>query len=193
VNLTFEPIVDRRVTLYVPLFGELPDSISLAGPPEIMPPAASVMGPASRVEEVDSVRLIPINLATVTGPDTLRQAVDTTGFEALDFLTEEASVVLPIEATQNREFPDRMLSLPRMASDPQLQARPAVVTVIVSGAGSLLERLDPGAVRAGIPATAATLPPGEEERVLVFVDGVPPPLRYRVVPESVLLRRPVGQ
>jgi YbbR domain-containing protein len=193
VNLTFEEIVDRRVALYVPLYGELPDSISLAGPPEIMPPAASVMGAASRVEEVDSIRLIPINLATVTGPDTLHQLVDTAGFEGLDFLTEEASVVLPIEATELREFSDRGLELPRMASDPQLQARPAVVTVVVFGAGSLLERLDPGAVRAVIPATAATLPPGEEERVLVFVDGVPPPLRYRVVPESVLLRRPVGQ
>jgi hypothetical protein len=129
----------------------------------------------------------------VTGPDTLHQLVDTAGFEGVDFLTEEASVVLPIEATQLMEFSDQALELPRMASDPQLQARPAVVTVVVSGAGSLLERLDPEAIRAVIPATAATLPPGEEERVLVFVDGVPPPLRYRVVPESVLLRRPVGQ
>jgi YbbR domain-containing protein len=193
VSLRFEEVLNRRVALYAPLYGELPDSISLAGPPEVDPVWADVMGPASRLEEVDSVRLVPINLATVTGPDTIRQPVDTAGFEGVDFITDEASVVLPIEATEEREFRELTLALPTMASDPQLQARPAVVTVVVSGAGSLLGQLNPGSIRAGIPATAATLPPGEEERILVSVVGVPPPLKYRVEPESVLLRRPVGR
>ncbi|MGD2122975.1 MAG: hypothetical protein PVJ76_14575 [Gemmatimonadota bacterium] len=193
VSLVFEEVVTRRVALYAPLYGELPDSISLAGSPEIIPVAADLMGAASRLQEVDSVRLVPINLATVAGLDTIRQPVDTAGFEGVDFITDEASVVLPIEATEEREFPELPLSLPRMASDPQLQARPAVVTVVVSGAGSLLGQLNPEAIRAVIPATAATLPPGEEERILVSVDGVPPPLTYRVEPESVLLRRPVGR
>ncbi len=193
VNLTFERIEDRRVALYAPLVGDLPDSISLAGPPELIPPTALVIGRLSRLEGLDSLRLLPINLATVTGPDTIVQPVDTASYEGLQLLTEEASVILSIEATAESEFPDLALIIPTMASDPQLQTRPAVVTVVVSGARSLLESFDPSALTVRIPTTAATLPPGEEERVLPVVDGIPPLLRYRVVPESVLLRRPVGQ
>jgi hypothetical protein len=193
VMLTFERIEDRYVALSAPLFGDLPDSISLAGPPEIIPATALVIGTLSRLEGLDSLRLVPINLATVTGPDTIVQPVDTAAYGGLQPLTEEAAVVLPIETTEELEFPDLPLIPPTMASDPQLQVRPAVVTVVVSGAGSILESLDPTTLRVGIPATAATLSPGEEERVLPFVDGIPPLLRYRVVPESVLLRRPVGQ
>ncbi len=193
VNLNLERMGDRRVALSVALFGELPDTISLAGPPEIIPSTASVVGPVSRLEGIDSIRLVPIDLARVTGPDTIVQPVDSTGLEGLEILTAQASVVLPIEPTAEREFPDLRLSLPQMDSDPPLQARPAQVTVVVSGAGTLLESFDPRTMWVGIKASAANLLPGEEEMVLVSVDGVPAPLTYRVDPEWILLRRPVGR
>ena len=69
------------------------------------------------------------------------------------------------------------------------------MTVTLAGARSLVEGVDSADLRLTLPqGRVRTLSPGEEDRVLVGVEGVPPFVRVvRVDPGWVLLRRPAGQ
>ena len=193
VTLSFERIEERRIAFAAPLFGELPPGISLAGPPQITPPEARVFGAASRFERVDSLRLMPMDLSLVEGSGPFLLGVDTTGLQGLDIVPLEASVAIPTEPTAVREFPDQILILPHLDSDPQLQALPVSVTVVLSGPRSLVEGVDPEALTVTIPPLRASMAPGQEERVGVVVEGVPELVEYGVTPAWVRLRRPAGQ
>ena len=193
VTLSFERIEERRIAFRAPLFGELPPGISLAGPPQITPPEARVFGAASRFERVDSLRLMPMDLSLVEGSGPFLLGVDTTGLQGLDIVPLEASVAIPTEPTAVREFPDQILILPHLDSDPQLQALPVSVTVVLSGPRSLVEGVDPEALTVTIPPLRASMAPGQEERVGVVVEGVPELVEYGVTPAWVRLRRPAGQ
>jgi hypothetical protein len=83
--------------------------------------------------------------------------------------------------------------IPRLPSDPQLQVRPTTVSVVLIGARSLVEAVDPGALRVTVPTGLASLAPGREERVSVVLEGIPDFVVARTNPDWVLLRRPVGQ
>ncbi len=193
VTMTFEGIVERPKPFSAPLSGEPPQGISLAGPPVISPPLARVFGAASRIEGVDSLRLIPFDLSLLEGPGPYLLGVDTTGLQGLDIVPLEVSVEIPTEPTLAREFPGNALLLPTLDSEPQLQALPASVTVVLFGPRSLVEGVDAEDLSVTIPRGQSNLAPGQEERVVVVVEGVPEWVRYIVTPEWVRLRRPVGQ
>jgi len=193
VTLSFERIVERRIPFSVPLFGELPQGLSRAGPPVITEPSAVVYGPASRLERLDSLRLVPLDLSRLEESGPFLLEVDTAGLHELDVIPVQASVSIPTEPTIARELPDQRLQLPRMESDPQLQAQRSSVTVVLLGARSLVEAVDAGSLVVTIPTGRVNLAPGQEERVMVVVEGVPELVEARTRPELVLLRRPVGQ
>ena len=192
VTLRFERIEERRIPFSAPLSGELPRGTSQNGRPVIYPQVARVFGAASRFEGMDSVRLMPLDLSLVGGPEAFLLGVDTTGLQGLDIVPMEASVAIPTEPTAAREFPDEVLVLPSLDSDPQLQARPASVTIVLVGPRSLVDGMDPEALRVTIPTGQASLAPGQEERVSVVVEGVPEFVMYTVTPFWVRLRRPAG-
>jgi len=193
IALSFEAIEERQIPFSAPLFGELPQGISLAGPPEIEPPLARVFGAASRFEGVDSLPLIPFDLASMAGPEPILLGVDTTALEGLDIVPMGATVRIPTEPTIARDFPDLRLLLPPLGSDPQLQARPSTVTVVLIGARSLVEGVDPETLIVTIPTARSNLARGQEERVPVVVEGVPERVQYTVIPEWVRIGRPAGQ
>jgi YbbR domain-containing protein len=193
VTLSFERIEERLVPFAAPLFGTFSQGVSLAGAPEVDPPAARVFGAASRVGEIDSIRLVPLDLSRLEGLGPYLVGVDTTGLRGLDVLPMEASVSIPAEPTMAREFPDLPLLLPTLDSDPQLRARPATITVMLIGPQSLVEGVDPAALIVTVPTAQANLPPGQEERVPVVVEGVPELVNYTATPDWVRLGRPAGQ
>ncbi|MFH1766316.1 MAG: hypothetical protein ABIF09_19205 [Gemmatimonadota bacterium] len=193
VTMTFERIVERPKPFSAPLAGEPPQGMSLAGPPVITPSVARVFGAASRIEGVDSLRLLPFDLSLLEGPGPFLLGVDTTGLQGLNIVPLEVSVDIPTEPTLAREFPDRLLLLPTLDSDPQLQALPASVTVVIIGPRSLVEGVDPEDLTVTVPTGRASLAPGQEERVVVVVGGVPELVQYLVTPDWVRLRRPVGR
>jgi hypothetical protein len=193
VSLRFERIEQRPFPLAVSVFGELPAGLSLAGPPELDPDVAVVFGTASRFEGLDSLPLFPIDLAQVRGDEPLVGTVDTTGLQDLSVLPLQTTVRVPVEPTTAREFTDLPLVLPPLDSDPQLQVRPTSVTVVLVGAGSLVDSVTAESLEATVPLSRASLAPGEEERVVVVVEGVPDYVEARVTPGWVLLRRPVGR
>lgn len=192
VHLTFEEVEQRPIPLAARLTGQLPQGLSRSGQVVITPRETAVFGPASRLQAMDSVRLVPFDLSRVSGEGSHVVPVDTAGLEGLRFLNLEATLEVPVETTMAREFTDRPLVLPPPDSGPPLQARPASVRVVLVGARSLVENLDPETIIVSIPANQATLAPGEEVRVGVEVEGVPEFVDYRVTPDWVLLRRPAG-
>jgi hypothetical protein len=193
VTLSFEAIEQRDLFLSVPLSGELPPGISLAEPPGIQPDRARVLGPTSRFEGLDSLRLLSLDLALLDEPGPYLLSVDTAGLEGLTVHPLQVSVEVQTEPTTAREFPDLTLRLPRLSADPQLQARPASVTVVLVGARSLVENVDPEALTVTVPTARANLAPGQEVQEMVVVEGVPDLVEARVTPDWVFLRRPVGQ
>lgn len=193
VSLRFERIEERRIPFSAPVFGTPPLGLSLAGPPQITPPMATVFGPAGRFQGVDSISLVPLDLAQLSGAGPMVLSVDSTRLQGLDVLPLEASLEIPTEPTATRELTDQALVLPLLDSPPQLQTRPTSVTIVLEGAKSLVDAVDPATLTVTIPRGRATLAPGEEERLVVVVEGLPELVGYHVIPDWVLLRRPAGQ
>jgi YbbR domain-containing protein len=193
VRLTFEAIEQRPVRFSVPVHGQLPQGRSLAGPPEVTPELGAVFGRLSRVAGMDSIRLMPLDLSTVDTSGTVILSVDSAALAGLDVQPRDVSVFVPTEPTVARELTDMPVVPPRLDTDPQLQTRPVSVSVVLLGAQSLVEAVNPENLRVTIPMSRAGLAPGEEERIVVVVEGVPPLVEYRTTPEWVLLRRPAGQ
>ena len=193
VTLNFEAIQDRDIPFSVPLSGDLPQGLSRAGPPEITPSGAQVSGAASRFEGLDSLHLMPLDLSLVgggSGPFAL--GVDTTGLQGLTVVLREASVVIPTDSTRFREFVDLPVLLPALDSDPQLQAQPASVTVVLRGPRNLVDLVDPETLTVTVPTGRPGLAPGQEATVFVEVDGFPEFVET-TTQIRVLLRRPAGQ
>ena len=193
ISLSFETNLQQGIPFSPSIVGELPPGISLAGPPRAEPRAAEVYGPSSRVQALDSLRLLPIDLALVDGSGSLVSAVDTSGLGSLSVQPLQAMVTVPTEPTAAKEFQALPLILPVVDSDPQLQARQTSITVVLVGPRSLVEGVEIGDLRVTIPMNRAGLSPGQEERVVLVVEGVPEYVEARANPDWVLLRRPVGQ
>ncbi len=193
VRLQFEPIERKSVFLSAPFYGQLPDGNSLAGPPVITPSSVTLTGPASRLERVDSLSLIPTDLSLVGSPGPYTQPVDTVGFGDFIISSHEVTVEFHLEATAQREFLNLPVELPRLPADPQLQVRPDSVTVVLIGAPSLLDRVVAEDLRVTISPAQASLAPGEEGRVDVVVEGYPGLVTSSVPGGQVTLTRPVGR
>lgn len=193
VRVRLEQIQRRHIPFSAPFFGDLPQGLSLAAQPQITPSEAVIFGAASRFEGLDSLPLIPLDLARVEGEGPFVLQVDTTGLRDLNIAPMEASVTVPTEATAAREFSDLTIRLPILDTDPQLQARPASVTVVLLGARSLVEMVDLSDITVRIPTARTSLAPGQEVQVVPVVEGVPDLVEYRLTPEWVRLQRPVGR
>jgi YbbR domain-containing protein len=193
VSLAFEEIVQRPFPLAPAFFGEPPPGVSLAGPPRMEPEAVVVFGPGSRLQDLDTLAILPIDLSMAGSQERFRGVVDTTGLGGLNVHPPEVMVEVPTEPTFARELPEQAVELPELPSDPQLQVQPSEVKVVLVGARSLVDSVDPGALAVTIPSSRASLSPGQEERVLLVVEGVPELVEARVTPEWVSVRRPVGR
>lgn len=194
VNLSFEAIAVGAVPLRLRVQGELPAGLSLARAPAVDPALTRVSGPRSRVEELQAINLQPLDLSLVerTGPVTV--AVDTAGLSGLTFAPQQATVELVVEETVERVLLDVPLDLPPLPEDPQLQARPPAATVTLSGARSVVTEMDVSGIRVTFSrVVASALSPGEQARVSLSVEGLPPLVTARVEPDWILLRRPTGQ
>lgn len=193
VNLSFEPMAVGEVSLRPRLSGTLPQGLSLSRLAVVTPNLARVSGPRSRVESLETLSLSPLDLSQLQGSGDFVLPVDTTGLNGMAFSPQQGTVYVEVEETAERRILNVLLELPLLPEGPQLQARPTAATVIITGARSLVESVDPLLLRLSFSrVAAASLSPGEEERVSITVEGVPTLVEARVEPEWVLLRRPSG-
>ena len=194
VRLSFEPVEVGAFNLAFRSVGSLPEGHSLAGVPQVNPALVRVSGPASALAALDSVYLVSLDLSGLRESGVFTLAVDSTGLGEMAPFPQEASVEILIEETVERVFLEVPVELPMLASDPQLQARPATVTVTLVGARSLIEAVDPAGLSLVLPpGRASALSPGGEETVRPTVAGVSFLVDPQVTPEWVILRRPAGQ
>lgn len=193
VNLSFERMAVFEVALRPRVFGVLPQGLSMTQLPQVEPNIARVSGPRSRVAALETLSLLPVDLTQIRVSGTFTQPVDTAGIDGMAFSPQTAQVHIEVEETVERTIQGISLVLPVLANDPQLQARPDVATLILTGARTLVEGVDPTDLSVTLSRTAAaSLSPGEEIRISLSVEGVPSLVQVRLEPEWVLLRRPAG-
>ena len=193
VRLSFEPMDLAELPLAPRFLGVLPEGLSLAMPPAVVPEIARISGPASRLGGLDSLRLAALDLSGVTASRTFDQPIDTTGLMGMVLSPKQATLEIRVEETLERTFLELTVELPPLPEAPQLQARPATVTVVLTGARSLVQAVDSADLRVTLlPGGARTLAPGEEARVQLMVEGVPELLTARIDAGPVTLRRPAG-
>ncbi len=194
VRLSFEPREFAALGVSPRFTGSLPEDLALVAPPRVTPDLVRISGPASRLEEMDSLSLVPLDLSEVTGSGTFARPVDTTGLGAVVIAPEEAAVELTVEEVLERTIRGVKIRLPDLPADPQLQARPPEVDVILSGGRSLVQQMDSAALVVTLPQSGVrTLAPGEELRTELVVEGLPPYVEARTDPALVVLRRPAGR
>jgi YbbR domain-containing protein len=193
VRLIFEEIINRALVLVPQTEGTLPDSLSLAGPILVTPEIAVAKGPESRLEGMDSLLLIPLDLGQVQESGAYPQQGDTSGLGLTGLSPAEARIEIQVDSTRRREFPNLQYDVPTLPTGPQIQGSPATLTVTLVGARNLLAAVNPEDIRVKLPPEAlSSLLPGQEARVDLVVEGVPPFVKAEVTPGWVTLRRPTG-
>ena len=193
VRLSFERMEVKPVNLLFRSTGSLPPGLSLARVPEVSPGFVRVRVPASRLGELTVLGLMPLDLSGLRNSGSFDLLVDTAGLGGMALSSQRASVEIVLEETFSRSFPEVPIRLPILDDDPQLQARPATVTLELSGARSLVEDLDLSGIRLTVSQTVgAALVPGEEVRATLSIEGVPEVVQATLNPEWILLRRPTG-
>ncbi len=191
VRLDLEPV--ERVTLPVAsrLEGELPEGFAMAGPPATFPEGVRVSGPRSRVTELDSVPLVPIDLSAVSESGRVNVAVDTTVLAGLLVQPRSVELDIPLEDRIERVMSGIPIVLPPGLTEvAQLELRPPTASVIVTGARSSVDRADPTLFRLVVRIEPEDVPdPGSEAEFSVALEGLPPMVRGEPQQSVVTVRR----
>jgi hypothetical protein len=156
--------------------GTLPDHLAFAVPPRIEPAVVRVSGPRSRLEQVDSIALLPVALGSVNASGSLSVDVDPTGLDGLQVQPMSIQVDLRVEDRTERMVSGIPIVLPDgLGGNEALQLRPATGTVVLRGARSVVERADPTTFRFVVQVEAGALPgAGQEGEFPLALTGLPP-------------------
>lgn len=190
IALSFEPAITRLIPVAPRLQGQLREGLALAGEISTSPPLVRVRGAESRMTGVDSIPLLPFDLASVTQPGTFTVGVDTMGLAAAAVTPSTVALRVRVE-----EVIERILSRVEVQADagegqPELIADPAEVQVRVAGARSLVAALDPEQIEVFVaPELLLGMAPGEVRRVPFRISGIPPRVTAAAVEELVTVRR----
>jgi len=191
VRISLEPVETVTLPTALRLEGELPQEFAFAGPPILDPSGIRVTGPRSRLAALDSVRLQPLLLNTVEGSGRIAVAVDTVGLSGVDPTPDSVGVEIRIEDQVERVVSGIPIVLPEtLASEDDLELRPATASVIVRGARSVVDRADPTLFRLVVRVESGDLPlPGAEREFPVSLSGLPALVRGEPQQSVVTVRR----
>lgn len=190
VRVTFEPAVSRAVPVALRLVDGLPERLALASPIGLNPQVVRVRGPASRVNALDSVRLRPLDLASVEESGVYEVPVDTAGLAGLRLQPTAATLGFRVEDEVERVLSDLPVQIQRADDGTDLVARPSSVPVILRGARTLVTAVDPRDLIVLVaPELVQGMVPGEERRVPLRLEGVPALVRASLPTETVVVRR----
>jgi len=190
VRILLQPIERRAYPPALRLDGSLPDSLALANFPVADPPEIRVSGPRSRLAEIDSIPLTPIDLSAITAPGTYPARVDTTTLTGLEVQPRELSVLLQFEERITASVNDIPVRLPGgLEGESSLLLRFSTATAIIQGARSVVDAIDPLRLTFVADTTGVTLPaPGEEAELPLILVGLSPLLSGEARPETVTVR-----
>ncbi len=190
VRVLLESAIGRWKPVAIRTAGVLPPGLALASPIGWTPTRVRVHGPSSRVEELDSVRLHPLRLDQVRGSGVIDLPLDTASLGGLRIDPASARVGIRVDDKVERVITGVPVIALVEGDGSAIQVNPAVVSVTLRGARSLVASVDPGDIQAWVaPELLEDLTVGETRRVGVRVDGVPNRLIVAEVTEDVFVRR----
>lgn len=194
IRISFEPARTRLVPVSTRLVGRIRDHLALASDIDVSPPLVRVRGPESRLAGLDSVPLVPFDLAEVTRSGAFTVPIDTSGLLGASVVPQTATVGIRVEELVERvldEIPVEALADPGEA---EVVVEPASIQLRLSGARSIVTSLDPGRLRVWVPAELLEgMAPGEERFLRVRVDGVPALVTAVPSAERVTVRRAIDE
>ncbi len=190
VRLRFQESRQVALPLSLRTRGALPRGIALAAPIGLAPAVVRVRGPARVLEGLDSIRLKPLDLSSVTSSGMVEVPVDTAGLAGLTLTPVRAQLGVRVEAASERLLEAVPVNVQGPASA-GLQVDPNEVAVTVRGARGPLEAATLDSIRLEVAADQVQdVVPGETRRVEIRVRGVPALLRAEPAVDSVTVRRP---
>jgi YbbR domain-containing protein len=190
VRLALEPVERVALPPALRLTGELPAGLALSAPPVATPGEIRVSGPRSRILGLDSVPLRPLDLATIRSSGAIPLEVGMDRMEGLQFIPTAVDVELRVEDRVERMVSGVPVSLGTNTGTDDLEFLPTTATVRLSGARSLLERVDPTLLRLVVDADGREWPePGEEADFPLRLEGIPELVQGVPEPGEATVRR----
>ena len=189
--------LDRRSTRTLPVRvrtrGSLPERLALASAPVLTPDRVRVSGPASLVDGLDTLDIVPVFLGDVDGQVTVETLVDTAGIGRVSLVPHVVTVGIQAEESIERVFTGvRVITYPVAGAVP-IQVFPENMRVTVRGARSRVSAMDPDILTAVVPSDALRdLGDVEERRVPIRVEGVPSYVSVVPASDTVSVRRRIG-
>lgn len=188
IALGFEPINQAVVPVALRTSGFLSGQVALTEPLSVDPEVVRISGPASQLEGVDSVTLLPLSLPDILATGSRVLPVDTTGLYGLVISPGRVRVDYTVDERVRRIVDDVPIVPPQ--GEAGIQVDPITTAVTVVGAHALVDGLSSRSIWAEIPAgQLAGLEEGEERTVSVEVRGTPALVGAEADVEEVTVRR----
>ena len=190
VRLSFDRVATEWLPVAPRIRGELNGGLVLAAPPTAEPSTVRLLGPAGRIESMDSVRLLPVELGEVVGDRGIRVGVDTAGFGRVRVSPDTVTLRFALESPIERVIPNVLVSVLPEGILADLEMDEPTVSVVLRGARQPVGATPAGEIRAVVDVVGLLdLEPGEEMEVPVRVEGLPPMVTARSNPDRVSIRR----
>ena len=102
IRLHYQRLETRTLPVKVRTRGDLPQGLALALPINSNPSVVEVRGPASVLERLDSVPLLPVDIGGLRSTTSVPAGIDSTGMDLLSFEPAEVNVVLRVLPTDSQ-------------------------------------------------------------------------------------------
>lgn len=189
VRVEFERNEGAAIPITPRLEGSLPDSLSLVSAAQMNPLFTNVRGPASTVEELETIHTEPFDLSAVTGSGRFPVSLDTVGI-GLRVNPVVTTVMLNLAPTVERLIGTRPIRFGERGAEGLTLVGDSAV-VYLRGAEAVLDQVDTLsiAVEVSDDPLARDLAVGDEMYLALIVRGAPERVRWAVDPDTVLVRR----
>lgn len=183
VRLSFRRLAARTLTVRPTVDLEVESGWTLVDTLRLLPREVEIRGPAERVETVQQIRTVPFSLPASDSVFSSVVAIDTTNLPGLDLSVTQVRVTGRVDRVVQRRLSDVPISV-----GAGIIVRPAMVDVLLSGARSIVETIQPANFRVvvSIDAIPSFIPP-EGLSVPVRVEQMRPGVNASVVPPAVRL------
>ena len=194
VRVSFERAQTRLVPVFGRYLGSIPDGLALAAGIEVTPRLVRIRGPASRLQGLDSIPLVPFDLADVGSSGPFTVPVDTAGLLGASVVPQTATIDIRVEDVVERVLDGLTVELDIAPGEAEVIAIPSAIQVRLVGARSIVTAIDRARLRVWVPPQLLEgMTPGEDRVVPLRVDGVPALVTAVPGVERVRVRRAIDE
>ena len=174
INVSLDRLVTRTIPVRISTRGRLPEHLALTRAPSLTPNLVRVTGPASLVENLDTLDIVPVSLSEVDEQTTVETVVDTAGMGRVTVVPYVVMLRIPAEESIERVFAGVPVIADPVVGYGPIKVFPEAVQVTLTGARSRVSAIEADFLRAVVPAYAIRdLTEIELRRVPIVVEGVP--------------------